>query len=104
MEHLIRRIQSTNYIYFTEDELDLTRRGHNKSLYITVKCKDGVVAKVLVDNGLALNVLLKHVMDQIPIEISHIKPNTMTVRAYNGTLKPMEVLKWICISDHNCSW
>jgi len=49
MEHLIGRIQSTNYLYFTEDELDPKGKGHNKSLYIIVKCKDCVVAKVLVD-------------------------------------------------------
>lgn len=96
MEHLIERIQSTNYLYFTEDEIDPKRRWHNKSLYITIKCKDCVVAKVLVDNGSALNMLSKHVINQMPIDSSHIKSNTMTVRAYNGTLRPsIEVLKWI---------
>jgi hypothetical protein len=89
MEHSIGRIQSTNYLYFTEDELDPKGKGHNKSLYITVKCKDCVVAKVLVDNGSALNVLSKHVIDYMPIDSSHIKSSTMIVRAYDGILRPI---------------
>lgn len=50
-------------------------------------CKDYVVTKVLTDNGWVLNVLPKHVMDQMPIDASHMKPNTMTARAYDETPK-----------------
>ena len=57
MEHLVGRIQASNYLYFTEDELDPEGTGHTKPLYITMKCKDCLIGKVLVDNGSALNVL-----------------------------------------------
>jgi hypothetical protein len=77
----VGRIQATNYLYFTDDELDYEGTGHNKPLYITVKCKDCVIAKVLIDNGSALNVLLRHVLDKMPVDVSHMKPSTMTARA-----------------------
>jgi hypothetical protein len=89
MEHLIGRNQSAHHLYFTEDELDSEGIGHDKPLYITMKCKDCVIAKVLIDNGSALNVLPKHVMDQMSIDASHMKPNTMTAIAYDGTPKPI---------------
>jgi hypothetical protein len=57
MEHLVGRIHATNYLYFTADELDAEGTGHNKPLYITVRYKDCIIGKVLVDNGSALNVL-----------------------------------------------
>ena len=38
-------------MYFTYDELNLDGTNHNKPLYITVKCKDCMISKVLVDNG-----------------------------------------------------
>ena len=83
------RIQATNYLYFTDDELGPEGVGHNKSLYITIKCKDCVIAKVLIDNGSALNVLPRHVLDKMHIDASHMKPSTMIARAYNGSPRPI---------------
>ena len=79
----------TNYIYFTDDELNHEGTGHNNPLYITVKCKDCVIAKVLIDNGSALNMLPRHVLDKMPVDASHMKPSTMTARAYDGSPRPI---------------
>jgi hypothetical protein len=51
MEHLVGRIHVMNYLYFTKDELDVGGTGHNKPLYITIRCKDCTISKVLMDNG-----------------------------------------------------
>jgi len=85
----VGRIQATNYLYFIDDELDPEGVGHNKPLYITVKCKDCVIANVLIDNGYALNVLPRHVLDKMPIDASHMKPGTMTAKAYNRSPRPI---------------
>jgi hypothetical protein len=87
MEHLVGRIHATNYLYFTADELDAEGTGHNKPLYITTRCKDCLIGKVLVDNGLALNVLPKHMLKEMPVDESHMKPSTMMARAYDGSLR-----------------
>ncbi|XP_073267150.1 uncharacterized protein [Populus alba] len=83
MEHLVGRIQASNYLYFTEDELDPEGTGHNKPLYITLKCKDCLISKVLVDNGSTLNVLPRHMLDEMPIDATYMRPSTMTARAYD---------------------
>ena len=85
MGHLVGRIQASNYVYFSDDEIDLEGTGHNKPLYITVRCKDVLIGKVLVDNGSALNVLPKHMLKEMPLDESHIKPSTMMARAYDGS-------------------
>ena len=90
MGHLVGRIQATNYLYFTEDELDLEGSWHNKPLYITVRYKDCLISKVLVDNGLTLNVLLKHMLHEMPIDTNYIRPSTMTTRTYDGS--PRQVI------------
>jgi len=89
MEHMVGRIHATNYLYFTADELDAEGTGHNKPLYITVKCKDCLIGKVLVDNGSALNVLPKHMLEEMPIDESHMKPSAMMARAYDGSPRPI---------------
>jgi hypothetical protein len=85
MEHLVRRIHATDYLYFTADELGAEGTRHNKPLYITVRCKDCLIGKVLIDNGSALNVLPKHMLKEMPVDESHIKPSTMMARAYDGS-------------------
>jgi len=85
MEHLEKRIHAWNYLYFTEDKLDPVGTGHNKSLYIIVRCKDILIGKILVNNGYALNVLPKHMLKGMSINESHMRPNTMMTRAYDGS-------------------
>jgi hypothetical protein len=75
----------SNYLYFTANELDTEGTGHNKPLYITVKCKDCLSRKVLVDNGSTHNILPKHILKEMPVDESHMKPSTMMARAYDGS-------------------
>ncbi|XP_061979625.1 uncharacterized protein LOC133700079 [Populus nigra] len=66
-------------------KLDAKGTGHNKPLYITTRCKDCLIGKVLVDNGLTLNVLPKHMLKEMSVDESHMKPSTMMARAYDGS-------------------
>jgi len=95
MKHLIKRIHMMNYLYFTKDELDAGGTNHNKPLYITVRCNDCTIGKVLVDNGSTLNVLSKHVLNEMPIDSTHILLSTMMARVYDGF--PMKVVGTIKI-------
>ena len=85
MKHIVGRIHAANYLYFTEDDLDIEGTRHNKPLYVTVRCKDYLIGKVLIDNGPALNVLPRHMIDEMLIYPSHIQPSVMTARAYDGS-------------------
>jgi hypothetical protein len=82
-------IQTTNYLYFTYDELDPEGTSYNKPLYITVKFKYCVISKVLIDNGSALNVFLRHVLNKMLVDASHMESSTMTAKAYNGSPRPI---------------
>ena len=54
---IIGNITTDNYLTFTDDEIPSEGMGHNKALHISVKCKDHIIARVLVDNGSSLNVM-----------------------------------------------
>ena len=85
MKHLVGRIHAANYFYFTEDELDAKGTGHNKPLYVTVRCKYYLINKVLIDNDSALNVLPRHMLDEMPVDPSHMQRSVMTAIAYDGS-------------------
>jgi len=84
IEHLIGRIQASNYMYFTEDELKYDDIRYSKPLYIIVRCKNILICKILIDNGSILNVLPRHMLSEITVDESHMRPSTMMAMTYNG--------------------
>jgi hypothetical protein len=55
IEHLIGRIQASNYMYFTKDEIKYDDIRYSKPLYIIVRCKNILICKILIDNGSILS-------------------------------------------------
>ncbi|XP_019242606.1 PREDICTED: uncharacterized protein LOC109222744, partial [Nicotiana attenuata] len=51
LEKIASKIFEVNRITFSDDELPMEGTEHNRALYLTVKCEDSVVSRVLVDNG-----------------------------------------------------
>jgi hypothetical protein len=49
--------------------------------------KDCLVGKVLIDNGSAFNTLPKHMLNEMPVNPSHMQPSAMIARAYDGSLR-----------------
>lgn len=84
-ENLVAQIQTTNFVSFTDEEIDSEGTGHVKALHISVKCGDHHIAKVLIDNGSALNVMPKCILDRLPVDQSLIRPSNLIVKAFDGT-------------------
>ena len=80
-------VSATNQISFTDDELPLEGRDHTLPMHIIVKCEDMIVARVLIDNGSALNVFLMSTLECLNVDTSIIRPTTMIIGAFNGTLR-----------------
>ena len=83
---IISTVLATNQISLTDDELPLEGREHTLPTLIIVKCKDMIVARVLIDNGLALNVCPMSTLERLNVDTSLIRPNTTILRAFDGTL------------------
>ena len=59
-------------------------------MHIIAKCKDIIATRVLIDNGLALNVCSMSTLECLNVDTSLIHPTTMIVRAFDGTLKEVQ--------------
>ena len=81
---IINNITTKNYLTFTDKEIPVEGRGHNRALHIFVKCLDHIVAKVLIDNGSSINVMPKATLGKLPFNASHLRPSSMVVRAFDG--------------------
>jgi hypothetical protein len=70
---------------FSDDELPPEGRGHVKALHITVKTRERIVAKVLIDNGSALNVCPMSTLDKLGIDQSSVRASNMIIKAFDET-------------------
>ena len=87
---MVSIVLATNQISFTDDELPLEGREHTLPKRIIVKCEDMIVARVLIDNGWALNVCLMSTLERLSVDTFLIRPTTMIIRAFDGTLREVQ--------------
>ena len=69
-----------------DDELPPEGRNHTLPMHIIVKYEDMIVARVLIDNGSALNVCPMSTLECLNVDTSLTHPTTMIIRAFDGTL------------------
>ena len=43
------------------------------------------MAKILIDNGLSLNIMPMSTLEKLPIDMSHLRPSTMIVKVLDGS-------------------
>ncbi|KAA3461053.1 hypothetical protein EPI10_027657 [Gossypium australe] len=85
LDRLVSNISADNFIYFSDDEIPPGGMGSTKALHITTRCKGYTLPSVLIDNGLALNVLPLSTLNRLPIDSSHMKTCQNIVKAFDGT-------------------
>ena len=84
-EGIVNNITANNYLTFANEEIPFEGQGHNRALHVSIKCMDHIVAKVLIDNGSSLNVMPKSTLDKLPFNVSHLRPSSIIVQAFDGS-------------------
>ncbi|XP_070009029.1 uncharacterized protein [Nicotiana sylvestris] len=57
---------------------------HNRALYLTVKCENSVVTRVLVDNGSSANIFPLSALKKLKVDDERIHKNSICFRGFNG--------------------
>ena len=55
-----------------------------------IKCEDMIVARVLIDNGSALNVCPMATLKCLKVDMSLIKPSTMIIKAFDDMYREVQ--------------
>ncbi|XP_027174610.1 uncharacterized protein LOC113774253 [Coffea eugenioides] len=58
--------------------------GHNKALYVAVRCNGKMLPKVLIDNGSALNICPWSTLVKLGLQDVKLKPSETVVRGFDG--------------------
>lgn len=82
---MVNNITTSLSLGFSDEELLVEGRNHNKALYISIECVDTELSRVLVDTSSSLNVMPKSSLSKLTIEGLMMKPSELVVREFDGS-------------------
>ncbi|RDY11525.1 hypothetical protein CR513_03794, partial [Mucuna pruriens] len=96
---IINNITSSSHLSISEDEVSTEGRGHNQPLHIVVKCRNYMLARVLINNGSSLNSLeiVGTIGDELeqegskPSRASIMVPGKGLGRVLEGIVEPVAI-------------
>jgi len=80
---MVLLVLTTNQVSFSDDKFPPEGGDHSLAMHIVVKCKDMIIARALIDNGLALNVCPMATLERLKVDMSLIFPSIMIIRAFD---------------------
>ncbi|XP_070008046.1 uncharacterized protein [Nicotiana sylvestris] len=84
LEKVAHKIFEVNRVTFSDDELLVEGTEHNIALYLTVKCKESVVTRALIDNGSSANICPLATLNKLKVVDDRIHQNSVCVRGFYG--------------------
>ncbi|XP_027156475.1 uncharacterized protein LOC113757316 [Coffea eugenioides] len=104
--HVVGSVLFTKQITFSDDELPVEGIGHNKALYIVVRCNGKMLPKVLIDNGSALNICPWSTLEKLGLQDIKLRPSGTIVRGFDGAQRePIGEVDLVVGSALNiCPW
>ncbi|XP_071920608.1 uncharacterized protein [Coffea arabica] len=84
LSHIVGNILTSKQITFSDEELPAEGTGHNKALYVAVRCNGRMLPKVLIDNGSALNICPWSTLVKLGLQDVKLKPSETVVRGFDG--------------------
>ncbi|XP_050876305.1 uncharacterized protein LOC127080011 [Lathyrus oleraceus] len=85
LETVVSSGNASHGLGFTDLDLTMDGRNHNKALHILMECKGDVLSHVLVDTGSSLIVLPKKALAKLDCEGLILRPTDMVVTAFDGS-------------------
>ncbi|XP_071923087.1 uncharacterized protein [Coffea arabica] len=85
LSNIVGNILAANHITFFDDDLTVEGIGHNRVLYISVRCNEKLLPRVLVDNGSALNICSWNTLTKLGFLDIKLRPSVTVVRGFDGS-------------------
>ncbi|KAI5382177.1 hypothetical protein KIW84_UN0102 [Lathyrus oleraceus] len=85
LETVVSNVHASHGLGFTDMDLTVDGRNHNRALHIAMECKGAVLSHVLVDTGSSLNVLPKKALAKLNCDGLILTPTDLIVWAFDGS-------------------
>lgn len=88
-EGVVNNIATSLSLGFSDEELRVEGRNHNKALHISIECVDTILSRVLMDIDSSLNVIPRSSLAKLTIEGLVMKPSELIVREFDGSRRTL---------------
>ena len=85
IDQLVGNITVSACIAFIDEKIPPKGRDSTKALHITIKCKNHIMPRALLDNGSSINVMPMSTLLRLPIDLFDMRKSQMVVRAFDRT-------------------
>jgi len=82
-------------ITFTDDDLLLGSKPHNRPLFMTGYIREQKVKRILVDEGSAINIMPKSAMNELGITVEELSKSRMVIQGFS--LESQHAIGMICL-------
>ena len=72
-------------ISFSEEELPMKWRNHNKPLFIKAEVSSNKTSCVMVDDGSSINICPLKILSRLGMKTTDLSPSNMTIKAYDDS-------------------
>jgi len=70
-------------VTFTDDDLLLGSKPHNRPLFVTGYIREQKIRRILVDGGLAVNIMPKSTMNDLGITVEELSKSRTMIQGFN---------------------
>ena len=71
--------------FFSDEDLTSQGIGHNRALYISLRCNGKLLPRVLIDNISTLNICPWNTLVKLGFQEAKLRPSATMVRRFDGT-------------------
>ncbi|XP_027095994.1 uncharacterized protein [Coffea arabica] len=100
--NVVEHVLASNQISFSDKDLTAERIGHNKALYISVRCNGKLLPKVLIDNGSALNICPWNTLIKLGFQEAKLRLSTTVVRVFDAREKGTDRRSGFSAENRTC--
>ena len=79
IDQLVGNITASACITFIDEEIPSKGQNSTKAIHITIKCKNHIMQRALLDNGSSFNVMPMSTLSRLPIDLSNMRKSQMVV-------------------------
>ena len=91
-EAMVARITENKQgvITFSDVDLPVERRNHNRALFIPAEVKGKRTSYVMADDGSIINVCQLQILPNLGVKVEELMKSDMVIRAYDDSARSME--------------
>ena len=87
--NVVENVLTSNHLTFSYENLTSEGIGHNKALYILVRCNEKLLSRVFIDNGSTLNIYPLNTLMKLGLLDARQRSSATIIKGFDGARREL---------------